>query len=170
VRIPIAVKLSPFYTNLTNLAHDLDIVGTDALVLFNRFYHPDVDVEQLEVISKIKLSDSSDLPLRLRWLAILCDQVTASLAVTGGVHEPLDAIKAIMCGAHAVQMVSALLKRGPSYLRQIRQKVAEWLEANNYQSLMQMCGSMSLKRCPDHRSYLRGNYMQALQVWQPQSV
>jgi dihydroorotate dehydrogenase (fumarate) len=165
VRIPVAVKLSPFYTNFANVARDLDTIGADGLVLFNRIYQPDIDVEHLEVISKLKLSDSSELPLRLRWLAILCDRVSASLAVTGGVHQAIDAVRAIMCGAHAVQMVSALLLRGPSHLQTIQQDLLDWLDANEYQSLSQMRGSMGLQRCPDPKSYLRGNYMQVLQVW-----
>lgn len=165
VRIPVAVKLSPFYTNLANVAQELDKIKADGLVLFNRIYQPDIDAENLEVISKLKLSDSSELPLRLRWLAILCDRVSASLAVTGGVHRAIDAVRAIMCGAHAVQMVSALLLHGPSHLQTIQLELADWLEENEYQSISQMRGSMGLQRCPDPRAYLRGNYMQVLQTW-----
>lgn len=166
VKIPVAVKLSPFYTNVGNVAQELNAVGADGLVLFNRFYQPDIDVENLEVISKLRLSDSSELALRLRWLAMICDRVTASLAVTGGVHDAVDAVKAVMCGAHAIQMVSALLVHGHQYIRMIRQDLEEWLEANEYESLAQMRGSMSLRRCPDPKAYLRGNYLHVLQVWQ----
>src|SRR4029079_350344 len=165
IRIPVAVKLSPFYTNFANVARDLDTIGADGLVLFNRIYQPDIDVEHLEVISKLKLSNSSELSLRLRWLAILFDRVAPSLAVTGGVHRAIDAVRAIMCGAHAVQMVSALLLHGPTHLQTVQHEPADWLEENEYQSISQMRGSMGLQRCPDPKAYLRGNYMQVLQTW-----
>jgi dihydroorotate dehydrogenase (fumarate) len=165
VGIPVAVKLSPFYTAFANVAVQLDAAGADALVLFNRFYHPDIDVEKLELIESLTLSDSSDLPLRLRWLAIVAGKVQANLAVTGGVHTVLDAVKAIMCGAHGVQMVSALLKRGPGYLKTMRTALAEWLEANEYESLAQMTGSMSMEKCPDPSPFNRASYMRVLQTW-----
>ncbi len=111
VAIPVAVKLSPFFSSFANIARRLDRCGVDGLVIFNRFYQPDIDVEALDVVPTVQLSSSSELLLRLRWLAILSGRVRASLAVTGGVHTSLDAIKAVMAGAHAVQMVSALLKR-----------------------------------------------------------
>lgn len=163
--IPVAVKLSPFYTSFANVAVQLDAAGADALVLFNRFYHPDIDVEKLELIESLSLSDSSDLPLRLRWLAIVAGKVQANLAVTGGVHTTLDAVKAIMCGANAVQMVSALLKRGPGYLKTMRTTLAEWLDANEYESLAQMTGSMSMEKCPDPSPFNRASYMRVLQTW-----
>ncbi|HOB75886.1 MAG TPA: dihydroorotate dehydrogenase-like protein [Phycisphaerae bacterium] len=166
VKIPVAVKLSPFYTAFANVAAQLDSVGADALVLFNRFYHPDIDVENLELVDKLSLSDSGDLPLRLRWLAILAGQVKADLAVTGGVHTTLDAVKAIMCGATGVQMVSALLKHGPAYLRVVQTGLSEWLEANEYESLDQLRGSMSKDRCPDPSPFNRASYIRVLQTWQ----
>ena len=164
VSIPVAVKLSPFYTSAANFARRLDLLGADALVLFNRFYQPDIDVEQLEVL-RVNLSSPAELLLRLRWLAILSGRVRASLAVTGGVHSALDAVKAVMAGAHAVQMVSALLQRGPAYLRQVRDDLERWLEEHEYESLEQMRGSMSLARCDDPRAYERANYMKVLQSW-----
>jgi dihydroorotate dehydrogenase (fumarate) len=133
--------------------------------LFNRFYQPDIDVEQLEVQRHLSLSSSAELLLRLRWVAILSGKTRASLAVTGGVHSAVDAIKAVMAGAHAVQMVSALLGRGPHYLRTVRNEIAAWLEKHEYDSLRQMQGSMSLARCPDPRAYERANYMHMLQSW-----
>ena len=120
VSIPVAVKLSPFYTSIANFARSLDVLGVNALVLFNRFYQPDFDIEQLEVVRVVNLSTPAELLLRLRWLAILSGRLKASLAVTGGVHGSLDALKALMAGAHAVQMVSALLARGPHYLKEVR--------------------------------------------------
>lgn len=165
VRIPVAVKLSPFFSSLSHLAARLDQTGVKGLVLFNRFYQPDIDVEELEVVRSLRLSDSSELLLRLRWLAVLSGRVQASLAVTGGVHTVLDAVKAIMCGAHAVQMVSALLQHGPGQLKSIISGVSEWLEAHEYESLAQMQGSMSLLRCPDSDAYERANYASVLRSW-----
>ncbi|MFT4569360.1 MAG: dihydroorotate dehydrogenase (fumarate) [Hyphomicrobiaceae bacterium] len=165
VSIPVAVKLSPFYTSLPNLAHGLDGVGVDGLVLFNRFYQPDIDIEELEVKHTLQLSDSSELLPRLRWLAILAGRVDCSLAVTGGVHTTEDAIKSIMCGAHAVQMVSALLQHGPAHLTKIHRELETWMEEHEYESLTQMQGSMSLERCPNPTAYERANYVQVLQSW-----
>jgi dihydroorotate dehydrogenase (fumarate) len=110
VQIPVAVKLGPYFSSMANMAKKLDAAGAGALVLFNRFYQPDIDIEALDVVPTVRLSDSSELLLRVRWLAILSGRVKASLAVTGGVHTAHDAIKAVMAGAHAVQMVSALLR------------------------------------------------------------
>jgi dihydroorotate dehydrogenase (fumarate) len=163
--VPVAVKLSPFYSALGHFARELDQAGADGIVLFNRFYQPDIDVEALEVERRLHLSEPSELLLRLHWLAILSGRVEVSLAATGGVHSALDAIKAVMCGAHAVQMVSALLRHGPELLRQIRDGMAVWLEEHEYDSLAQMQGSMGLQRCPDPQAYERTNYMELLQSW-----
>jgi dihydroorotate dehydrogenase (fumarate) len=165
VAIPVAVKLSPFYSALGHFASALERAGADGLVLFNRFYQPDIDVEALEVERRLHLSEPSELLLRLRWLALLSGRVRPSLAATGGVHSSQDAIKAVMCGAHAVQMVSALLKHGPGRLREVREGMAAWLEEHEYESLAQMQGSMSLERCPDPKAYERSNYMELLQSW-----
>jgi dihydroorotate dehydrogenase (fumarate) len=165
IQIPIAVKLSPFYSALANFAQQLVAAGADGLVIFNRFYQADIDVDELEVERTLHLSDSSELLLRLRWLAVLSASVDTSLAVTGGVHSGLDAIKAVMTGADAVQLVSALFRRGPEYLTGIRLRVEEWLVEHEYESLDQMRGSMSLARCPDPAAYERANYMHILQGW-----
>jgi len=165
VRVPLAVKLSPFYTALGHFARRLDEAGVDGLVLFNRFYQPDIDIEELQVRRALHLSHSSELPLRLRWLAIISGRVKASLAVSGGVHTVVDVIQSVMTGAHAVQLVSALLQRGPAYLAKLRQELAEWLEEHEYHSLQQMQGSMNLESCPDPRVYERANYMLMLQGW-----
>ena len=165
VRVPVAVKLSPFYTSLPNLARRLVAAGAKGLVLFNRFHEPDVDIEHLEVRTHLELSDSSELLLRLRWLAILSGKVACSLAVTGGVHTAKDAIKAVMCGAHAVQLVSSLLRSGPDRIETLRTEVAAWLQEHGYESLAQMRGSMDLSRTPDPDAYARGNYMKLLQTY-----
>lgn len=165
VTIPVAIKLSVFYSSIANMARRLDEVPVDGLVLFNRFYQPDIDIENLEVTSTLHLSNSSELLLRLRWLAILYGNVDASLAVSGGVHTPHDAIKALMAGASAVQVVSALLKNGPSYLSQLITGVKAWLEEHEYESLKQMIGSMSLQKCGNPAAFERANYMRILQSY-----
>jgi dihydroorotate dehydrogenase (fumarate) len=167
VNIPVAVKLSPFYSSLANLAKQLDEAGADGLVLFNRFYQPDIDVEELEVVPSLQLSDSSELLLRLRWLAILSGHLRGSLACSGGVHSPLDAIKAVMTGAHAVQLVSALLKREPEYLVTVREGMERWMEEHEYSSIVQMHASMSHQRSPNPQALERANYMKILQGWRP---
>jgi dihydroorotate dehydrogenase (fumarate) len=165
VTIPIAVKLSPFFTSVAHLATRLQMLGADGLVLFNRFYQPDLDLERLEAAPKLHLSDSSELLLRLRWLAILAGGVNVSLAVSGGVHTSHDALKSVMAGADAVQVVSALLRYGPAYLGVIREGMANWLEEHEYDSLRQLHRSMSLQRCPDPQAFERGNYVRILQSW-----
>jgi dihydroorotate dehydrogenase (fumarate) len=167
VSIPLAVKLSPFFSSLPHLARALDDFGVDGLVLFNRFYQPDIDIDALEVAPQLHLSDSSELLLRLRWLAILSGRLRASLAASGGIHTAQDAIKAIMVGAHAVQLVSALLRHGPARLQTIRQEVATWLAEHDYESLDQMRGSMDLTRCPDPAALERAHYVRILQSWRP---
>jgi dihydroorotate dehydrogenase (fumarate) len=165
VTIPIAVKLSPFFSSLAHFAAALDAAGADGLVLFNRFYQPEIDIEHLEVVPRLELSNSSELLLRLRWLAVLRGRVGVSLAVTGGVHTAVDAIKAIMAGADAVQMVSVLLRHGPDYLRTIRRDFEAWMQDHDYESLAQMCGSMSHSRSPDPAAFERANYIRVLQGW-----
>lgn len=165
LRIPLAVKLSPFHTSLAHFARRLDAVEPAGLVLFNRFYQPAIDVEALEVRRELHLSDSSELPLRLRWLAILSPQLNASLAASGGVHTVVDVVQALMAGAHAVQVVSALLRHGPERLGVLTRGLAEWLDAHEYESLAQLRGSMTLAACPDPAAYERANYMLMLQSW-----
>ncbi len=165
VKIPVAVKLSPFYTSVAHFAKRLEEACADGLVLFNRFYQPDIDVDELQTVRSLVLSTSQELPLRLRWLAILSGRVRPSLAVSGGVHTHLDAIKAVMAGAQAVQVVSALLKHGPGYLKPMREELERWLVEHEYESLGQMCGSMSLRNSPAPAAYERGNYMMILQSW-----
>ncbi|MGE5242718.1 MAG: dihydroorotate dehydrogenase-like protein [Betaproteobacteria bacterium] len=165
VRIPLAVKLSPFYSSIPNLAWQLDRLGVAGLVLFNRFYQPDIDPEALEAIPRLRYSDSSELLLRVRWIAVLFGRLRASLAASGGVHEPIDAVKAVMAGADVVQIVSALLEHGPARLRDVRRDFERWIDEHEYESLDQLRGSMSHARCPDPAAFERGNYMRILQSW-----
>jgi len=168
VTLPLAVKLSPFYSSLCHFARRLELARADGLILFNRFFQPDFDVESLEVVPKARLSSPTELLLRLRWVSLLSSQVSVSLAVTGGVHSTLDAVKAVMAGAHAVQIVSLLLRRGPKALTRIRAELASWLEEHGYESLRQMQGSMSAARGGTRTGLERVHYMRALQTWRPE--
>lgn len=163
--MPLAVKVSPFYTSLPHFARRVEAEGADALVVFNRFYEPDIDVSNQQVMRTLTLSSSTELLPRLHALAILSGRTRLSLGVTGGVHTGLDALKAVMCGADGVQMVSALLEGGPKRLLTARAELEWVLEENEYDSLAQVKGSMSLTRCPDPKAYERINYMHILQNW-----
>ncbi len=165
VTIPVSVKLSYSYSALPSLAGQLQQAGADGLILFNRFYQPDIDMENLEVVPRINLSTSQELLVRLRWLSILSAQTQLSLACSGGVHTADDAIKSIMCGAHAVQLVSCLLRHGPGHLKTIKDETAKWMDEHGYASLRQMQGNMNLSRCPDPTAFERANYMRTLQSW-----
>jgi dihydroorotate dehydrogenase (fumarate) len=165
ISIPVAIKLSPYFTALPNLVFRLETVGIKGFVLFNRFYQPELDLEQLQADPRLQLSDPSELRLRLQWLAILSSQSRSSFAVSGGVHSAGGALKAIACGASAVQVVSALLKRGPEYLATMLEEMKQWLEEHEYHSLAQLHASMNLSGCPDPEAYQRGNYMRMLQTW-----
>ena len=165
VSIPVAVKLSPFFSSMGEVARAVDKAGADGLVLFNRFYQPDIDLEEADIQPSLQLSTSAELPLRLAWVGLLAGRVEASLAITGGVHTVADAVKAVMAGADGVQLVSALLSQGPAHLQGIRRGVADWLEAHEYTSLAQLKGSMSYLRCPDPAAYTRANYMRAIHSW-----
>jgi dihydroorotate dehydrogenase (fumarate) len=165
VAVPVSVKLSPYFSSVANVAKKLDEVGIAGVVVFNRFYQPDIDVETLEVAPKLRLSDPSELLLRVRWLAILWGRIKADLACSGGVHSGLDVIKAVMAGASGVQLVSTLLHHGPDQLKKIRQEMERWMEDHEYESVKQMLGSMSLLRCPDPSAFERANYTRILQTW-----
>ena len=166
LRIPLAVKMSPFFSSPANVAKRLAAAGANGFVIFNRFYQPDIDIENLEVVPSLTLSHSGALLMRLRYLAVFAGRVNGDLAVTGGVHTCTDAVKAIMCGANVVQLVSALLERGPGLLTTLRKELAEWLEEHEYDSLQQMHGSMSLLKCPNPAAFERANYMHVLTSWQ----
>jgi len=165
ISIPLAVKLSPFYSSLPNLAARLDSIGAQGLVLFNRFYQADIEPDELETVPLLHLSTSEELLLRLRWLAILSGSYRGSLAVTGGVHQPIDAVKAIMAGADAVQMVSALLENGVQHLTVVRKGFERWCDAHGYESIDQVRDSMSLARASNPRGAERKNYLQVLHSW-----
>ena len=165
VKIPVSVKLSPFFTSLPNFAAKLSQIPVDGIVLFNRFYQSDIDVNELKIVRSLHLSNSSELLLRLHGLGLLSGRVNGSLAVSGGVHNGIDAIKALMSGAHAVQMVSAILQHGPNRLNVIREELVRWMEENEYESVRQMVGSMSLLKCPDPHAVERLNYMEVLKSW-----
>ena len=165
VQVPVAVKLSPFYTSFVNFAHRIDQAGVGGIVLFNRFYQPDIDIEMLNVYADLRLSSSAELLPRLRYAAALYGQVSADVSITGGVHTAEDVLKAIMAGATSVQMVSALLTHGPEYLKRVRTDLVRWLELHNYESLKQAQGSMSMRNTPNPAAFERGNYMRILQTW-----
>jgi len=162
LRIPVAVKLAPLFTAFANFAKALDSVGADGLVLFTRFHKVDIDVDELEVVRALPLSDSSELPLRLRGTAALAGRIKASIAITGGIHTGLDVIKATMAGAHVTQMVSALLRHGPAHLQTVRHEVEAWMQEREWNSLEEMRGNMSFCRIPDPASYERANFRMAL--------
>ena len=165
VTLPLAVKLSPYFTSLLNFAKAVETNGADALVLFNRFYQPDLDIEALEVEPSLSLSTPSTLRLRLRWLGMLHGQLSIPMAVSGGVHTAEGAVKAVMAGATTVQMVSALLLHGPEKLQSVRADLLQWMEEHEYESLDQMRGSMSLAKCPNPQAFERANYMRVLAGW-----
>jgi dihydroorotate dehydrogenase (fumarate) len=167
VKIPVAVKLSPFYSSIPSFLRGVEGDGARGAVLFNRFYQPDIDPEALSLERTLHLSDRSELSLRLRWLAIASAQSSLSLACSGGVHEPIDAVKAIMAGAHAVQTVSALLLRGPERLRALVDGLRAWMTSHEYEHIDDLRGSMNLARCPDPSAYERANYVKLLQGWHP---
>jgi dihydroorotate dehydrogenase (fumarate) len=162
VRIPVAVKIAPLLTAFANFARQIDTAGADGLVLFTRFHRADIDVEELEVVRSLPLSDSSELPLRLRGTAVLAGRVKASLAITGGVHTGLDVIKSTMAGADATQMVSALLRHGPTHLKTVLNEVESWMREHEWDSLNEMRGNMSFERIPDPAAYERANFRMAL--------
>jgi dihydroorotate dehydrogenase (fumarate) len=166
VKIPVAIKLSPFFTSFAYFALQLDRGGADGLIVFNRFYGADIDVQELQVTRTLHLSDSSELLLRLRGIATLAPLVKGSLAVTGGVHTAVDVVKATMAGAHVTQMVSALLKNGPAHLQKVREELEDWMEDNEWSSLADMRGNMSVDKAPNPKDYERVNYMMMLQSWE----
>jgi len=163
VNIPVAIKLSPYFTAFANMARKLEDAGADALVLFNRFYQPDIDLETLDVVPNLVLSSSYESRLPLRWIAILRDQIKVSLAATSGIHSAEDAIKLLMVGADVTMLTSAILKSGPEIFREIRENMIKWMEDHDYQSVEQMKGSMSYKSVAEPAAFERANYIKVLQ-------
>jgi dihydroorotate dehydrogenase (fumarate) len=162
VTIPVSVKLSPFYSSMANMARRLDDAGADALVLFNRFYQPDIDLETLDVLPNVLLSQPQAMRLPLRWIAILYGRIRASLAATSGVHGAQDSIKLLMAGANVTMMCSALLKRGIGHLAVTLDEMRLWMEEHEYESIKQMQGSMSHLHTQNPAAYERVQYMRAL--------
>jgi len=162
IRIPLAVKLSPFFTAPANIGVRFDEARADALVLFNRFYQPDFDIAHMEISPSLALSRPEELLLRLHWTAILCGHLRADLGITGGVHSSRDLIKCILAGAKVAFMTSALLRNGVHHAAHVLTELDRWLEENEYTSVQQMCGSMSHAAVPDPSAFERGNYMKVL--------
>jgi dihydroorotate dehydrogenase (fumarate) len=167
VRIPVAVKLSPFLSSIPHIARQLDHAGADALVLFNRFYQPDFDIDTLEVVPRLVLSQPHELLLRLHWVAIVFGHVKASLAITGGVHRAEGVIKSVMAGANVAMMTSALLENGIRYAHGVLEDLARWMEEHEYESIAQMTGSMSRNSASNPAAFERINYMRVLSSYAP---
>ncbi|MEM6869267.1 MAG: dihydroorotate dehydrogenase-like protein [Cyanobacteria bacterium P01_C01_bin.121] len=166
VNIPVAVKLSPYFTNIGHFAHRLSKAGVDGLVLFNRFYQPDIDIESLEVSPHVLLSTPQDLRLPLRWTAILYHTLPMDLAATGGIHQASDVIKMLMAGSSITMMVSALLRHGIDHITTVEKDMRCWLDAHEYDSVEQLQGCMSQINCPDPSAFERAQYLKSLQTYQ----
>ena len=162
LEIPVAVKIGPYFSSLPNLASRLDGARVDGLVLFNRFYQPDLDIEGLRVLPNLVPSTPQELRLRLRWVAILYGRISADMAVTGGVHSAEDAIKSLMAGARAAMMTSALHKNGIGHLTKVRDGVADWVKSHGYGSVEELVGSLSQRSVPDPAAFERANYLKVL--------
>jgi dihydroorotate dehydrogenase (fumarate) len=162
ISVPLAVKLSPFFTALPNILVRLDNAGADALVLFNRFYQPDFDLDTLEISPTLTLSTSAELPLRLNWVAIAYGHVNASLAITGGVHTPEDVLKCMMAGASSAMMTSAILEHGIPHISRVLTGIRDWMELHEYPSIRTMQGSLSRKKATHPANFERVNYMKVL--------
>jgi len=165
LRIPLAIKLPPYFTAFGHLARELDTAGADGLVLFNRFYQPDIDIKTMEPFAQLDLSSSAELRLRLQWIAILHGRVRPSLALTGGVETPDDGIKAVLAGADVVQLVSALLRHGPAHIGMMRRGLERWMEWHKFTRLDEARGRCSLARTRDPAAFERGNYIRTLHSW-----
>jgi dihydroorotate dehydrogenase (fumarate) len=162
VSIPVALKLSPYFSNMANMTKRLDQAGADGLVLFNRFYQPDINLDELEVQAKIHLSTPQDMRLPLRWIAILYGRIKADLAATSGIHGAADVLKMLMVGADVTMLCSVLLEKGLGTIRQIETEMSDWLADHDYQSVRQLQGSMSQKNCADPAAFERAQYMRTL--------
>ncbi|MCB0833710.1 MAG: dihydroorotate dehydrogenase-like protein [Bacteroidetes bacterium] len=162
INIPIAVKLSPYFSCMGNMAKKLDDAGVQSLVLFNRFYQPDFDLESLEVVPNVVLSSPHELRLAIRWLAILYGRIKADMAATGGIHTHEDVLKSLMAGASVTMLCSTILKNGIGQIGEILNRLEEWMKVHEYESVKQMKGSMSQRSSPDPSAFERANYMKAL--------
>lgn len=167
VNIPVAVKLSPYFSNMANMAKRLEAAGADALVCFNRFYQPDIDIDELEVRPNLILSSPQDMRLPMRWIAILYDRIHLDFAATGGIHKGQDVIKMLMVGAKISQICSVLLRHGIDHIRVIEQELIGWMAEHEYHSIQQMIGSMSQINCPDESAFERAQYLKSIQTYRP---
>lgn len=167
IKIPVAVKLSPYFSSMSNIATKLDLAGADALVMFNRFYQPDFDLDNLEVIPNLTLSNKWELRLPLRWIAILYGQIKANMAATSGVHDYEDIVKVLMAGGDVAQMCSELLRHGVGRISQMLQNLTRWMEEKEYDSIAMMKGTMSQKKVAEPAAFERANYMKMLQSYKP---
>jgi dihydroorotate dehydrogenase (fumarate) len=165
VRIPVSVKISPWHTAPANFLREVELAGAKGAVLFNRFYQPDFNLEDLDVHAQLKLSDSSELLQRLRWLAIVSPHTRLSLAASGGVHTAQDLLKALLAGAHAVQVVSAVLRHGAIAVSTLLQGLETWMRDRDYATIDQLRGALNLAHCPNAEAHERANYLQVLQSW-----
>ena len=165
VKVPVAVKISAFHTSPAQFTVALEHAGAAGVVLFNRFYQPDFDIAELEVEPQLRLSDSTELLLRLRWIAIISPHVRGSLAATGGVHTADDVVKALLAGANGVQLVSVLLRHGPGFIATLLAGLQHWMGEHDYTSVDQVRGAMNLRHCPDPATLERANYQRILQSW-----
>ena len=165
LRIPIAIKLTPFYTAFGNVARQLDRAGADGLVMFNRFYQPDIDIKTMSTVPSVELSRSAELLLRLHWLANLYGRLDADLAASGGIETPDDGIKALLAGADAVQLVSAILRHGPGHFKMMRQGLERWMEWHHFNGLDEVRGRLSTSGLEDPEAVERANYIRTLQSW-----
>lgn len=166
ISIPITMKLSSQFSSVVNVAQRFQQAGANGLVLFNRFYQPDIDLETLEVVPKLELSTSEESLLRIRWIAILYGRVECSLAITGGVHNVEDVVKSLLAGADVTHLCSALLRRGPGHLAKLLRGLDEWLEEREYESVQQLKGSISQRNATDSSAFLRSNYVRVLESYQ----
>ncbi len=170
VSIPVAVKVSPYFSAMANMAARLMRAGASGLVLFNRFVQPDIVLDELEVAPHLVLSTSEELRLALRWIAILRGRIKTSLAATGGAHTPDDVLKLLLAGADCVMIASSLLRRGPNHVTALVNGVEKWMNERDYTSVEQMKGSLSQRACPDPAAFERTNYMKALTSYTSDSV
>ena len=170
VTIPVAIKLSPFFSNMANMAKQLTEAGADGLVLFNRFYQPDINIEALEVQPNLLLSTPQAMRLPMRWIAILYGRLNIDLAATSGIHKPQDVLKMLMAGANVTILVSVLLRHGIKHIQAIEEGIRQWMEEYEYESVKQMQGSMSQINCPDESAFERAQYMKAIQSYQPERM
>lgn len=167
IHIPVAVKIGPYFSSMANMAYQLAEAGADGLVLFNRFYQPDLDLDKLEPVPSLVFSQSFDMRLALRWVAILYGHVGLDFAITNGVHTSQDVLKGLMAGANVTMMTAELLQHGCGRIGEVLGEVRQWMEEHEYESVTQMRGSMSQRHVAEPAAFERANYMKALQSWRP---